>query len=72
MKTLLFATALILGGATMAQATPGAAGAVPFCSKTVTDECMNPPSAHRAPAHPARHATRRHHAAAHRGTPMRG
>lgn len=66
MKTLLLATALLLGGATAAGAaiprtvsTPQ--GDVPLCSKTVTDECMNPQSAPAATQH-ARH----HHAAAKR------
>jgi len=64
MKTLLLATALLLGGATAAgAATPRTVstpqGDVPLCSKTVTDECMNPQAAPAAATHHARH----HHAA---------
>ncbi len=66
MKTLLLATALLLSGATAAQAaTPRTVatpqGDVPLCSKTVTDECMNPSQA-TGTAHHARH----HHVAAKR------
>lgn len=73
MKTLLFATALLLGGATAAGAAPPKTvatpqGDVPLCSKTVTDECMNPSAAHAAATHHARHhqgAARRRGAHAH-------
>lgn len=67
MKTLLLATALLIGGATAAAAaTPRTVATpqddVPRCSKTVADECMNPAARAAAATHHARH----HHAAAKR------
>jgi hypothetical protein len=59
MKTIaIFAVVLALGGASMANAAPpasNAAGNVPLCSRTVTDECMNPSQAPRAASHHAHH-----------------
>lgn len=58
MKTMLLIAALTLGGATMANADTHVAGGVPLCSRTITDQCMNPSQAPRAAA---KHAARRHH-----------
>lgn len=58
MKTVLLIAALTLGGATVANAAaPAASSGVPLCSRTVTDECMNPSQAPKAMKH---HATRHH------------
>ena len=65
MKILPILAALALGSATAAYAdTPApAADNVPLCSRTVTDNCLNPSQA----SHAARHAkAKAHHKAAHR------
>jgi len=67
-RFLILAAAVSLGGATMAHAaTPegGSSAPVPLCSKTLTDNCMNPSAApksmmHHAAHHP-RHASTTHH-----------
>lgn len=65
LKAALVAAALSTGAAAMAQAAAPAETTkpVPLCSKTMKDECMNPPQ---APHHAARRAMHRHnrHAAA--------
>ena len=66
MKRLLLAAALLIGGATAANAAApeGMHGnPVPLCSKTVRDECMNPSQ---APGWRMKHQARRHHARHHR------
>jgi hypothetical protein len=65
MKTLILSTALLLGSAGAAQAAMAADANVPLCSKTVTDECMNPsqaPKSMLAKPHHATKAVHRHHA----------
>ncbi len=49
-KTALLGTTLAMGGTTIAQAAVESSEAhpMPLCSKTVTDECMNPSQAPRA------------------------
>lgn len=50
-------TVIVMGAASAATPT----GAVPVCSKTITDKCMDPGAAPKGPArHPAAHAV--HHA----------
>ena len=63
MKMLILSTALLMGTAGMAQAAPLADANVPLCSKTVTDECMNPSQAPKAMHARPHHATKavRHH-----------
>jgi hypothetical protein len=63
MKMLILSTALAMGSAGMAQAATTADANVPLCSKTVTDECMNPsqaPKAMHAKPHQAVKAAHRH------------
>ncbi len=64
MKTLILSMALLLGSAGIASAATTPDSAVPLCSKTVTDECMNPSQAPESMAAKPRHATmaHRHHA----------
>lgn len=64
MKTLILSTALLLGSAGVASAATTPDSAVPLCSKTVTDECMNPSQAPRpmlAKPHHKAMAAHRHH-----------
>jgi hypothetical protein len=66
MKMLILSTALLIGSAGVASAaTPDSA--VPLCSKTVTDECMNPSQAPKSMMTKSHHATKMaHHHHAHR------
>lgn len=58
LRSALLGTALILGGAAIAQTAPeGSPGnPVPLCSKTVQDECMNPSQAPRQMKHRVKHS----------------
>lgn len=55
MKTFMLAAVLAIGGVSAANAAEPA-GDYPLCSKTITDECINPSQAPRAIAHTAHHA----------------
>lgn len=66
MKTLILSTALFLGSAGIASAATTPDSAVPLCSKTVTDDCMNPLQAPKSITAKPHHATMAHCHHAHR------
>lgn len=58
LRSALLGTALILGGAAIAQTAPkdAAGNPVPLCSKTVQDKCINPSQEPRQEKHRVKHS----------------